>query len=70
MLTLDGVSDARVLLTISPDLENIRSQGTVVAGVPGISLPTVLGVGELLYALSTNLMDTVPYLSLALLCIV
>jgi len=33
LLTLAGERAARVLLTISPDFEKIRSQGTVVAGV-------------------------------------
>ena len=32
LLTLAGETAARVLLTISPDFEKIRSQGTVVAG--------------------------------------
>ena len=34
LLTLVGERAARVLLTISPDFEKIRSQGTVVAGLP------------------------------------
>ena len=34
LLTLAGERAARDLLTINPDFEKIRSQGTVVAGVP------------------------------------
>ena len=33
LLTFPGDSEARFLLTILPDTENSRSQGTVVAGV-------------------------------------
>ena len=34
LLTLAGEKAARVLLTIRPDFKKMRSQGTVVAGVP------------------------------------
>jgi len=34
LLTLAGERAAQVLLTISPDFDKIRSQGTVVTGVP------------------------------------